>query len=102
MKLVAASVTSWSSQVGFGLGSEVLIPSVLLMFREHVLFISFSPLQSIPSNPSLLTIHSFLPSSVTQFGQSHFHSFEFRCEYFGSLSEQSCSRSVAVTVLHSF
>jgi hypothetical protein len=40
IKLVAAKVTSCKSRVGLGLGSEDLMPRVLLIFRLQVLLIS--------------------------------------------------------------
>ena len=66
IKLVAASVTSWRRSVGLGFGSDFLMPSVLLIFREQVLLMSWLPLQLMPRVHFVLTIH--FPSFVSQFG----------------------------------
>lgn len=56
---VAPSTISCNNRVGFGVVSEDLIPSVLLIFREQVLLMRSCAVHLMPTDPALLMRHSF-------------------------------------------
>jgi hypothetical protein len=75
IKLVAASTTSCNNNVGFGVVSDDLIQSVLLIFQVQVPFLSCCGPQLIQRFPAVFTRHSLVgfPSAHTAYplGQAH-------------------------------
>lgn len=82
---VAPNTTSCNNRVGFGVVSEDLIPSVLLIFREQVLLMRSCAVHLIPTDPALFTRHSFfgVPSAFFANPLTQSHLLPIHSEYLG-------------------